>query len=220
MSVEVLGGYNFCIMMHWYEWVTWVANIALVLVGGGGILVAVCTLKKIERQTKATEDQARYLTTSERAWIIVSSRFPAELHPGDQETITRFRWDMKNVGKSPARLLEFNGVVSKAERSIPFPDPPRFFGSPHPLNKLLLVPSDSWGITWVIEGDPLLAEEVDAVKTAKDPMMISYGYIKYLDIFEKEHTTRFCQIYWVDPRTKSKMFLPYIEAPSSYTHCD
>jgi len=196
-------------MMHWYEWVTWCANIALLLVGAGGILVAVSTLKKIERQTKATEDQARYLTTSERAWIIVSSRFAAELHPGDQETTARFRWDMKNVGKSPARLLEFNGVVSKAERSIPFPDAPRFFRPPKPLNKLLLVPTDSWGITWEIEGD-----------LAKNLMTISYGYIKYLDIFEKEHTTIFCQIYWVDPRDQKKMFLPYVEAPSSYTHSD
>jgi hypothetical protein len=115
------GGYNFCIMMHWYEWVTWGGNIALAAVGTGGILVAVRTLKKIERQTKATEDQARYLTTSDRAWIIVSSRF----------------------------------------HSLP-------------------------------------PKDIDAGKTSKD--LISYGYIKYLDIFGQEHTTRFCQSYWVDPR--------------------
>lgn len=89
-----------------------------------------------------------------------------------------------------------------------------------PLNKLLLVPNDSWGTTWMIEGDPLSPEEVDAVKTGTDLMMISYGYIKYLDIFGNEHTTRFCQKYWVDPRTKEEMFSPYIEAPSSYTDCD
>jgi hypothetical protein len=152
------------------------------------------------KAVQAAFKQVSHLAASERAWIIVSSRFPGELHPGDQETVTRFRWDMKNVGKSPARLLEFNGVASSADRIIPFLDPPRFLESPQPLNKLLLVPNDSWGMTRLIERGSILPE---------DPTAISYGYIKYLDIFGKEHTTRSCQKRWVDPRGGAKMFLPY-----------
>jgi hypothetical protein len=43
----------------WKEWTAWGANLTLVLVGMGGIVVAVCTLRKIERQTKAAEDATK-----------------------------------------------------------------------------------------------------------------------------------------------------------------
>ena len=91
----------------------------------------------------------------------------------------------------PREALEFDGVASRAERKIPFPDPPRYFGSPRPLNKLLLVPNDSFGMTWMIEGDSLLPEEVGDVEIGLNLMMITYGYVRYLDIFGREHTTRF-----------------------------
>ena len=180
-------------------------NIALFFVGLGGILVAICTLKNIEKQTKATEDQVMHLATSERAWIIVASRFHDGLHPGDQHPVTRFRWEMKNVGSSPARLLEFHGVAQKADRvNVPFPDPPCFPSSPKQLNKLMLVPNDSWGMTRNIEGESLSAEEVDSVKNWGSVTIISYGYVRYLDAFGKEHTTRFCHECWFDRKAKKE----------------
>jgi hypothetical protein len=41
-----------------YDWIAYAANLLLMIVGIGGIFVAIKTLKKIERQTKATEDSA------------------------------------------------------------------------------------------------------------------------------------------------------------------
>jgi hypothetical protein len=88
------------------------------------------------------------------------------------------------------------------------------------LNKLLLVPTDSLGLTWMIEGDALSAAEVESIKDLGQITMISYGYIKYLDIFGKEHTTRFCQEFWFNRENKEELFLPKIDALSSYTDCD
>ena len=41
-----------------YDWIAYVANLLLVAVGMAGIVVAACTLVKIERQTEATENAA------------------------------------------------------------------------------------------------------------------------------------------------------------------
>lgn len=195
-------------------------SVVLAAVGIGGIVAAIITIRKLERQTKATEDQARHLTTSERAWIIVNSEFPDGLSPGGQDAVSLIRWNMKNVGRTPARLIEFDAIASRAERKISFPEPPRYVGSPGPLNKLLLVPNDSFGLTWMIEGDSLTPDEVAEVKNGMNLMVITYGYVKYLDAFEKEHTTRFCQRYFVDSKTKEERFVPHTEAPNSYTNCD
>ncbi|WP_184223356.1 hypothetical protein [Granulicella aggregans] len=43
----------------WREWTVWGGNLAVAIVGLGGIGVAIATLLKLERQTKATEDQLR-----------------------------------------------------------------------------------------------------------------------------------------------------------------
>jgi hypothetical protein len=52
-----------------FDWITWGGGILLTIVGIGGIIVAVCTLKKIERQTKATEDSIRLQEIAYYQWV-------------------------------------------------------------------------------------------------------------------------------------------------------
>jgi hypothetical protein len=216
------------------SWTAWALVVTLLVVGRQAILMRqhaeelkklAAAAKDLARASKdtseATNKQVDFLVTSERAWIIVSSRFPDGLDPGNQNTTTRFRWEFKNVGKSPARLLEFNGVARRGDRlNISFPEPAPFSRLPQPLNKLLLVPTDSWGVTWEIDGDAVSAAEFDDLRRWEKLTIISYGYIKYMDAFGKEHTTRFCQETWFDRNENKMRFHPKIEAPTSYTDCD
>ena len=205
----------------WPEGITAIAIICTLIAIG---IQTYYTRKAAEASTAsatAALDQANHMITSERAWIIVSSRFPEELSPNPQRAKTRFRWEFLNVGKSPARLIEFNGVARRGDRfNISFPEPAPFFRDRQLLNKLLLVPTDSWGLTWEIEGNALSAAEFDVLKRWEQLTIVSYGYIKYLDVFGKEHTTNFCQETWFDKKDNKIWFPPKIEAPASYTACD
>jgi hypothetical protein len=210
-----------------HEKIAWGVNLALAGFAAFGICIAIKTLKTVRRQTeaamiaaRASFRQAKHIVTSERAWVIVSTSFPHGIEDGRQSTVLRVNWAMKNVGKTPARLLEFDAAALRADLGAVFPDPPHYYDSPRQLNRLLLVPNDSFGLTWMIEGDALTPEEVKEVETGAKLMIISYGYIKYLDDFGDEHTTRFCQRYSVNSQTKEKGFLPYTEAPRSYTDSD
>lgn len=188
------------------------------------IFTLIALAEQTQQTRKAAEaslEQTQHMITSERAWIIVSSRFPDGLSSSEKRADTRFRWEFKNVGKSPARLIEFNGVARRAKRNnISFPEPAPFPRPFQSLNNLLLVPTDSWGATWKIEENALSADEIDSLKYWKETTLVTYGYVKYLDVFGKEHITRFCKEFWFDKKMKKEMFLPKIEAPPSYTDCD
>jgi hypothetical protein len=92
-------------------------NIALSLVGLGGIIIALCTLWKIERQTKATENQVKASHDGLRAWlgIEVSENIPISETISIQTiqqnaTLTpqppRFTWKLKNSGQTPAFITK------------------------------------------------------------------------------------------------------------------
>jgi hypothetical protein len=136
-------------MMHWYEWVSWGANIALVLVGAGGIWVAVCTLKKIERQTKAGEDaakaalaQANHTIAAERAWLVVEAAM-GDFRPIAGINMT-FRWSIRNGGKTPARIIGTQCIYQMVagDYLCSFPAEP-VFPNPVEAEGLLLVPGGS-----------------------------------------------------------------------------
>jgi hypothetical protein len=208
------------ILLTWPEGITtWAVILTL-----GAITWQAFLMRKhaehFEKLAGATHKQANHMVASERAWIIVSTSFPHGIEDGSQSKILRVKWAMKNVGKTPARLLEFDAVASRADLGVTFPDPPRYSGSPRNLNRLLLVPNDSFGWTWMIEGDALTPEEIQEVEIGAKLMIISYGYIKYLDDFGNAHTTRFCQRYAVNAKTREARFESHTEAPTSYTDCD
>jgi hypothetical protein len=72
----------------------------------------------------------------------------------------------------------------------------------------------------MVEGDALSVEEFASLRDFGETTLISYGYVKYLDAFGEEHTTRFCQEFWFDKRSKEGHFMPRIKVPASYTDCD
>ena len=79
----------------WSDWVVFGGNILLVIVGAGGVIVAVCTLRHIENQTVAIKKQAEHMVESERPFLMIEVR-------GDANSVTFRIW---NRGKSPAKIL-------------------------------------------------------------------------------------------------------------------
>jgi hypothetical protein len=58
---------------RWYDKVAWGFNIALVVVGGFGIRIAINTLKNVARQTKAMEDSIKLQEAAYYQWVDVAN---------------------------------------------------------------------------------------------------------------------------------------------------
>ena len=67
----------------------------LVIVGIGGILVAICTLQKIERQIKVAEADTEAMARAERPWIVIKVESP---------TPNQFNFIATNTGRIPANV--------------------------------------------------------------------------------------------------------------------
>jgi hypothetical protein len=84
-----------------YERIAFWANLALVAVGIGGIVVAVCTMKKIERQTKAAQDSITLQETAFSQWVELMD-WSSEIS-GDARNLT-VRVDLVNSTNFPLTL--------------------------------------------------------------------------------------------------------------------
>jgi hypothetical protein len=157
---------------------------------------------------------------SERAWILGTPSLKDKLRVGAPYTGFVFIWSFKNVGRTPARLVETDAVSWRVADVKTIPETPKYEGKPVPLNNFLLVPNDSIGFGGLIEpfGDELTREEIDGI-TGMKLTLIAYGYVTYLDQFGQKHTTRFCHTYMVGG-PDSEGFRPYWSAPPAYTECD
>jgi hypothetical protein len=71
------------------------ATAALVFIGLCGVIAAVCTLKKIERQTAAALLNTQAVINSERPWISINVESP---------TPNQFVFRAVNVGRTPAKV--------------------------------------------------------------------------------------------------------------------
>ncbi len=94
-------------------------TIYLVLVGVGGIVIAVGSLQIIQRQTEAMESQTSSLTNIERAWLLPNGFVdPLELPKIRQSPIQeeQFAINIKNFGRTPAFLVEWICKLSSPKK--------------------------------------------------------------------------------------------------------
>lgn len=191
------------------KWIEWINAISTVVIA----IFAVITAIAVGLQVKTARN-------SERAWILGTPSLKSKLRVGAPRTGFVFTWSFKNVGRTPARLVETDAVSWRVKDVKTIPKTPKFEGKPVPLNNFLLVPNDSIGFGGLVEpfGDELTREEIDEI-TGMKLTLIAFGYVTYLDQFGKKHTTRFCHTYMVGG-PDSEGFRPYWSAPSAYTECD
>ena len=174
-------------------------NIALVLVGLFGIMVALFTLRKIQQQTKAAEDaakaallNAKALISAERPWIVLETRM---------QKSGAFMFFVKNVGKSVAKITSIRSRIPVVTESLPdTPEyPPEYELLNHPV---LLPPGEKHYIGKFDFGDfetknPPWAYSVQVAMRS----LYIYGRIEYLPMPEmpkSEDTlweTRYCRWY-------------------------
>jgi hypothetical protein len=113
--------------------ITWAANLVLVILGYAGILLAVSTLKKIERQTGYAETaaeaalasaqaallHAQALTRAERPWILISVEPSAGKH-------NSFTVMATNRGRTPARIAASSKRIKIATDETRLPAVPEY----------------------------------------------------------------------------------------------
>jgi hypothetical protein len=213
-----------------YDWLVFGCSLALVIVGAWGVRVAVVTLRKIERQTKATEDaataalmQADHIITSERAWIAIKSTMDGYV-PNATDTF-EYKWVIRNTGNTPARIMEtqcrYDLVRAIDLTSLP-PEPQ--YPASIVLNGFLLPPGDSADyLTYLVSSNTsevvtrLEEGELNTIRSGIYNLRV-FGYVKYLDAFEKERESRFCEYYvWPSDRRGYIGFRPLLGIPADYT---
>ncbi len=178
-----------------FDWTAYYAGLVLTCVGIGGIIVAFCTLKKIERQTAATEKQATHMVTSERPFIMIETR---------GEKGTEF-W-IRNCGRSPAQILFIDRLLipqypewiqNKQQYVLPYPPE---YGNNYDDNRY-----EQINLQWLAQGDDRYFASFDPAILEMLPIETKgelnqggravriYSSVKYRGMFSPNiYHSRFC----------------------------
>ena len=173
------------------DWLALFFSGGLVLVGIFGVIAANRTLKSIEKQVEEMKAQTAVAKTSadaakqsadiqlrsERAWLTITSS-----DVDDKEM--RFYWEVKNVGRSPARLIETQAIIEIAQSKVDLPETP-VYGNSTCLSNRILAPGDSMKfVTCWFEKDQqqqYIPHEVNQFSRVAGNMgtyyLVAFGYV-------------------------------------------
>lgn len=181
-----------------------------------GAIVAWFTLQDISDQAKSGKDSAdaarkaanaaqlsaESQMNAERSWLIIGPKM--EGFVPNQDRNPTFSWQIKNVGKTPSRLIETQAIYEAVDSAslLDLPETP-VYPQPIELNGLLLAPEDSMPFSTFLVPSPQRGPGL----TQQDSMRIgngtihlrACGYVKYLDTFGEEHVSRFCHSFVLRP---------------------
>jgi len=211
-----------------HDRIAWAANLVLVILGYAGILLAISTLKKIERQTKVGEAAAEAAAESaqaallhaqamihaERPWLLVTVEPSRSIENGFTVMAT-------NRGRSPARIIAMAEQVRIAIDEAHLPDTPEYkSGEPGaPRVPVILLPGESTGIKSFCRDDLKgLCNSEETFKRIKDweEKVYLYGKLVYRDLIappdEQIHETAWC-CWYIHGLQKSGLV---IAGPPSY----
>ncbi len=178
----------------WQDRISWAANLVLVILGYAGILLAVSTLKKIERQTQYSEAaaqaaadsaqaallHAQALERAERPWILVT------IEPSHRVE-NRFMVMATNRGRRPARVLTAVDKITIQADQASLPEEPQYDDAePNAsLAGLILLPGESTGIKAFGRDDvAALCETEEQVQRIEkwEELILLYGKVAYEDL--------------------------------------
>jgi hypothetical protein len=213
----------------WQDRIRWAAEIIGAIILYVGVMLAVSTLRKIERQShyaesaaqaaadaaKAALQYAQANSRAERPWILVS----AEPAPGAPDTFSVLA---TNRGRSPARIASLSEglIVVKDESNLPAD--PTFNESEMraPLSSMILLPGEFTVIRTFRRDDvPTVCknpEELRRVENWEEKIYL-YGKVSYVDLHSPDENQRFetgwC-CWYIHGRQKSGMVSA---GPATYT---
>ena len=212
----------------WQERIAWGANIVLVILGYVGIMLALSTLRKIERQTGYAEEAAQAansaaqaalihaeaIVRAERPWLLVT----AEPTPNVQNSFTIIA---SNRGRSPARLESCLHQVISAAGEAYLPKKPDFKLAKESAEaeSAILLPGEFITITTFSRDEVKdFCQTDERLKQVEDWTEKIYlcGRLTYRDLIappeQQLHTTGWC-CWYIHGRQKSGMV---IAGPGAY----
>lgn len=198
------------VVWHMRDWIAFGGNITLASVGVVGIGIALSSLCVLRRQTN-------HLILSERAWVMITTVSSGKTL--NFRAIPKCVWRIKNRGKTPARLIE-SGVTCEL-LSGELPEIP-VYQKRILLGQRPIAPEGSlematfWGHQTSTGYAPLQPKDVANLTSLT---IAVYGYVKYLDVFDNECVSRFCDSYsWDSVNDQPVNFLPLLtETRRAYT---
>ena len=188
--------------------IAWIANLTLAFVGYVGIILAVSTLRKIERQTKCVEAvaaaaadiaeaallHAQAIVRSERPWVMIT----VEPSPAMENSSTVVA---TNRGKTPARIVAIADRVVSAIDEADLPQVPEYpveepDVSPAPI---ILLPGESTAIRVFSREDVKqfcgTGEQLKRVEDWEEKIFV-HGRVMYKDLIapaeQETHETSWC----------------------------
>jgi hypothetical protein len=215
-----------------YERIAWAANLVLVIVGYVGIMLALSTLKKIERHTRfagtaaqAAADSAQAallnaqaIINSERPWLLISVEPSLSVENGFTVMAT-------NRGRTPAMITALGEQTMIAIDEMHLPSIPEYTGEAlgDALVPIILIPGESKGIKTFARGDLKgLCESEERLRRVEnwEEKLFIYGRVIYRDLVAREemesHVTSWC-CWYIHGRQKSGLVVAGPRAYSLHT---
>jgi hypothetical protein len=205
-----------------HDRIAWAANLVLVLVGYAGIMLAISTLRKIERQTKYAEaaaeaaaecaraalSHAQAILHSERPWILITVE-PSRTKENSYSLMAA------NRGRTPARIVDATDRSQIAIDEKLLPGIPVYMNEERsaPFTPLILLPGESTAIRQFSRDDVKgLCDSEERFKRIEtwDEKVFLYGKVIYKDLIAPAdslaHETNWC--YWyIHGRHKSGLVI-------------
>jgi len=178
----------------WQDRISWAANLVLVVLGYAGILLAVSTLKKIERQTQYSEAAAQAAADSAQAALLHAQALERAERPWILVTIeashrveNRFMVMATNRGRRPARILSAVDKITIQADQAALPEEPQYDDAePNAsLAAVILLPGESTGIKAFGRDDvTALCESEERLQRIErwEELILLYGKVVYEDL--------------------------------------
>lgn len=191
-----------------HERILWAALLVLVVLGYIGIMIAISTLKKIERNTKSTEEaaaaaydaaraalvHAEGIVKSERPWILVA----IEPSPG---VANGFTVTAANRGRTPARIVAIPHKIEFADDESSLPEVPQYqeTNPSSPFVPIILLPGEFTQLATFCRDDvkDLCSsdEQFNRIENWEEKIFL-YGRVTYRDLLspqdEQIHQSSWC----------------------------
>lgn len=192
----------------WHDRVLWGANLILVVLGYTGVMLALRTLKNIQRQTEfgvaaaqaalqcanAALESSQAIVDSGRPWIVISVEPFMTQENG-------FKVMATNRGRTPARITAKSDCAKIAADETKLPETPDYGSgkSTTPFEPIILLPGEAAGIRPFRRSDvhPLCASDEEFKRVEKwEEKLFIYGRVSYRDLIspldQPDHETAWC----------------------------
>jgi hypothetical protein len=202
--------------------IAWVANVVLAIVAYAGIILAVSTLKKIERSTRATEVIAMAAADSAQAALlnaqaVIDAGRPWLLITVDpsRSIVNSFAVKATNRGRCPANMIASVERIMIAVDESHLPNTPEYedqdLGAP--FVPIILLPGESTTIKSFSRDDLKgICESEELLKRIEnwEEKVFIYGKVLYRDLIEpadkQVHETSWC-CWYIHGRQKSGLVI-------------